>query len=204
MTLLFISFLALFFYFSSPEEQGSEIDIVQLKLSATQRLPSELAPRKKIHPPKIVVAEVKKPEANELTERLDEASQVSELPEDDYAYDDEQLTHEEEIPWDEIREGWRSHLRDLLYDLDPQNGEAIFSAYQAESNAFEAEMESLTQNQSGDMDILLGQLENRHEEKLKDILGPYYRDVTDHHQQYNSSIQYLNRSPNNFQVGVSL
>lgn len=202
ITVLFISFLALFYYFRPSEEQVGEIDIVQLKLSATKRAPSELAP-KKAALPKITQLTETAPEES-FVPKMDDEARVSDTPEDDLAYDDEQLSHEDEIPWDEIRSGWRSHLKDLLYDLDPENGEAIFSAYQAESNAFDAEMENLTQAQSGDMDMLLGQLENRHEEKLKEILGPYYREVTDHHQQYNSSIQYLNRSPNNYQVGVSL
>lgn len=183
----------------------NEIDIVQIKQSATQRLPSKLAPKKTIAPPpapkKVEVSRTD----DSLISRIEDEARVSEVPEDDYAYNDEdQLTHADDVPWEEINTAWRGHLRDLLNDLDPDQGEAIFAAYEAEKSAFKSELEALNPSKTQDSDMILGQLEVRHEEKLKEILGQYFSEITDHHQQFIRSIQYLNRSPSNIQIGVAL
>lgn len=204
ISLLFLGFLTVFYFFRPAEEKVNETDIVQIKLSATKRLPSNSAPKKLAPPPATKPVVVTKSD-DSVASRIEDEARVSEVPENDYAYNDEdQLTHEDDVPWEEISTAWRSHLRDLLSELDPESGESIYAAYEAEKSAFRAEMEALAPSKSQDADMILGQLEVRHEEKLKEILGQYYSEITDHHQQFIRSIQYLNRSPNGHQIGVAL
>lgn len=202
MTALCLSFLALYYWFSPSEKAESEIDIVEIKQSATKRALPVSEPVKLAPPP----AEVNSGRSlGLLSDRMANEARVAEPPEpDDSYYDDQELAHHEEIPWDEIRSGWRDQLKEMLFEMDPVNGESIYASYQAETNAYESELENLAQSQSSETDYLMGELEARHHEKLRQIFGPYYRDVTDQHSHYNSSIQHLNRSPNSYQVGVSL
>ena len=206
MTILCLSFLALYYWLSPEEKAVSEIDIVEIKQSATRRSLPEPEPVKLAPPPKIIETASRGVDSSSLIEeRAADEYRVSDLPQtDDDYYEDDQLVHQDEVPWDEIRAGWRDQLKEMLYELDPVNGESIYAAYQAETNAYESELENITGTQTPETEYLMGELEARHQEKLRQIFGPYYRDVTDQHSHYNSSIQHLNRSPNSYQVGVSL
>jgi hypothetical protein len=206
MTILCLSFLAFYYWLSPSEKVESEIDIIEIKQSATKRALPEVAPAKLAPPPpKVERAERGIKTSEILQDRLADEAMVSDLPRDDEAYfDQDELVHHDEIPWDEFRAGWRDQLKELLFELDPVNGESIYSAYQAETNAFETELENLAQSQHTDSEYLMGELEARHHEKLRQIFGPFYRDVIDQHSHYNSSLQHLSRSPNSYAVGVAL
>ncbi len=205
MTILCLSFLAFYYWLSPSEKVESEIDIVEIKQSATKRAFSEPAPVKIAPPPKIIKTASREIDSEIVDDRAADDYRVSDLAQNDEDYfDQDQLVHQEELPWDEMRAGWRDQLKEMLYELDPENGESIYAAYQAETNAYESELEQLAQSQSTETDYLMGELEARHHEKLRQIFGPYYRDVTDQHSHYNSSLQHLNRSPNSYQVGVAL
>lgn len=206
MTILCLSFLALYYWLSPEEKAVSEIDIVEIKQSATKRAHPVTEPVKLAPPPKIIETAERRIGAEEpLKDRIADEYRVSDLPRDDEDYyDQDQLVHQDEVPWDEIRDGWRDQLKEMLFELDPVNGESIYAAYQAETNAYESELENISQSQTAESEYLMGELEARHQEKLRQIFGPYYRDVTDQHSHYNSSIQHLNRSPNSYAVGVSL
>ena len=193
---LFALTLTALYFFNQKERPVSNLDVVKLKMSAIQRLPTATAKP----------ALVQQTEANVLDESLSEESHVSALPDSEEVSEVENEDDEyenSEVPWEEIKTGWRDHLHNTLSDLDPENGEDIYNAYLAENNNYEAEMAKLEMNTSDDVQTLMGQLESRHEEKLKEILGKHYQEVTDQHQQYNSSIQHSNRS-GKYEVGVSL
>lgn len=195
---LFAITLTALYFFNQKERPVSNLDVVKLKMSAIQRLPTATS--------KPLDA---KSESNLLDENLTEESHVSALPDSDEEEAVAEVENEDdeyenaEVPWEELKTGWRDHLHNTLSDIDPENGEDIYNAYLAENNNYEAEMAKLEMNTSDDVQTLMGQLESRHEEKLKEILGKHYQEVTDQHQQYNSSIQHTNRS-GKYEVGVSL
>lgn len=201
MVVLFIFFFGLFHYFSTPEQPAdpSEIDSIKVKMSATKRTPSQILPRAAL--PKLAEAPVQ-------TELIEEDDQVQEEPTEHYD-DEDQLAHVEEIPWNDIKAGWKESLQEYLGQLDPVYGEDIYKAYQEENSSYESEIEAITRagEENGadpqEIDHLVGQLEVKHEQRLKDIFGHYYKEVTDFHHQYNTSLEYYSRTPGS-RIGVSL
>ncbi len=192
---------AAFIYHLLPEpDAGPQIDQIKTKMAAARVRPDE-----------------EKPTIHRVTAALVEEAPISEVnsvsdiaPTEEITPDGNEIAHVDEVPWEDLKSGWRNDLKDFLIEADPDQGEEIFTAYLEESESFEAEVDSLSKEaeKAGkesrqDFETLIGQLEVRHEEKLKEILGPFYSDVTDRHQQYNTSIQYLNRSDADI-VGVSL
>ncbi len=182
-------------------EAGPQIDEIRTKMAAARMRPDEGKPSLHRITAALVEDEPVKKEVNIISENAVTA---------ELEPDSAELAHTEEVPWEEIKAGWRNDLRDFLIDTDPERGEEIFNAYMEESDSFETEVDALAKEaeKAGieakqDFENVIGQLEVRHEEKLKEILGNYYSEVTDRHQQYNTSIQYLNRSDADI-VGVSL
>ncbi len=190
-----------FIYQILPQPEGvPEIDQIKTKMAAARSRPDEVRPA--VH--RITAGVVNENVEAEVSTISDSA--VTE----DLGPDSAALAHTDEIPWEDLKQGWRTDLKDFLLDTDPENGEEIFNAYMEETESFEAEIDALSKeaDKAGkearqDFENLIGQLEVRHEEKLKEVLGNYYSEVTDRHQQYNASIQYMNRSDADI-VGVSL
>lgn len=192
-----------FIYQILPQPEGvPQIDQIRTKMAAARASRPEEEVRPALHR---ITAALDEEKAPVVVNQISENAVTAELQPDET-----ELAHTEEIPWEDIKSGWRNDLRDFLIDVDSERGEEIFSAYMEESETFEAEVDALSKeaekagNESKqDFENLIGQLEVRHEERLKEILGNYYSEVTDRHQQYNNSIQYLNRSEADM-VGVSL
>lgn len=182
-------------------EAGPQIDEIRTRMAASRSRPDEARPA--LH--KIV--------SKQFIESSNDAviSTVSDNAVTEEDNSETELAHSEEIPWEEIRNGWRTDLKEFLIESDPDRGEEIFSAYMEESESFEAEIDALNKEAEkagkeakNDFETLIGQLEVRHEEKLKEILGNYYSEVTDRHQQYNASLDQYNHSDEQVSVGVSL
>lgn len=183
-------------------EEGPQIDEIRTRMAASRSRPEDVRPAVQ----HVVrewprTGETPKEEIHTISE-----SAVTE----EFLPENTDIARVEEVPWEDLKAGWRSDLKDFLIDSDPFRGEEIYSAYLEEAESFEAEIDALSKeadkagNESKqDFETLIGQLEVRHEEKLKEIFGSYYSEVTDRHQQYNSSIQYQNRSEADV-VGVAL
>ena len=179
-------------------EAGPQIDEIRTRMAASRARPDEVRPAlHTIRPAQLEESEavVSTVSENAVTEEYE--------PETEFAEADN-------VPWEDIKSGWRTDLKEFLIEADPDNGEAIFTAYMEESESFEAEIDALNKEaeKAGkeakhDFDTLIGQLEVRHEEKLKEILGNYYSEVTDRHDQYNASLEHLSHSEG-ASVGVSL
>lgn len=190
---------AAFVYNFLPGPEGvPQIDQIKTKMAAARSRPD--ARPMAIHHVNAFVAD----DNNRSISTVSDSAITEELS------DGSELAHTDEVPWEDIKQGWRSDLKDFLVEADPENGEEIYNAYMEESESFEAEVDALSKeaDKAGkdsrqDFETLIGQLEVKHEEKLKEILGSHYSEVTDRHQQYNSSIQYMNRSEADI-VGVSL
>lgn len=192
---------AAFIYNILPQPEGlTQIDQIKTKMAAARGRPD--VTQSAIH--RVSASIVQEPVVTEAP-TISENAAVSEIEPNG-----SEIAHIDEVPWDEIKQGWKNDLKEFLMEVDPDNGEEIYNAYQEESESFEAEIDSLSREAEKaakeakqDFETLIGQLEVKHEEKLKEILGAYYSDVTDRHQQYNSSIQYMTRSDADI-VGVSL
>ncbi len=192
---------AAFIYNILPQPEGlTQIDQIKTKMAAARGRP-DIA-QSAIH--RVSASLVSEPVVSEAP-AISENAAISEIEPNG-----SEIAHIDEVPWDEIKQGWKNDLKEFLMEVDPDHGEEIYNAYQEESESFEAEIDSLSREAEKaakeakqDFETLIGQLEVKHEEKLKEILGAYYSDVTDRHQQYNSSIQYMNRSDADI-VGVSL
>lgn len=183
-------------------EAGPQIDEIRTRMAASRARPDES--RTAIH--KVSSAGFLEPTSNDavISTVSENAVTEEEGPESDLAQNDE-------VPWEDIRNGWRTDLKEFLIESDPDRGEEIFTAYMEESESFEAEIDALNKEADkagkeakGDFETLIGQLEVRHEEKLKEILGNYYSDVTDRHQQYNASLDQYSNGDQHSTVGVSL
>ena len=192
---------AAFIYNILPQPEGvTQIDQIKTKMAAARGRPDESVSA--IH--RVSASLVADPLVTE-SPAVSENAVVSEIEPDG-----SEIAHVDEVPWDEIKLGWKNDLKEFLMEVDPDHGEETYNAYLEESESFEAEIDSLSREaeKAGkearqDFETLIGQLEVKHEEKLKEILGAHYSDVTDRHQQYNASIQYMNRSDADI-VGVSL
>jgi hypothetical protein len=190
-----------FIYQILPQPEGEpQIDQIRTRMAAARSRPDEVKPS--LH--RITAALVEEQPESEVNS-ISENAVTAELEPDTT-----ELAHADDVPWEDIKTGWRNDLRDFLIDTDSERGEEIYNAYLEESESFEAEIDALAKEQEKagieakqDFENVIGQLEVRHEEKLKEILGNFYSEVTDRHQQYNTSIQYLNRSDADI-VGVSL
>ncbi|MFL5783940.1 MAG: hypothetical protein ACJ76H_04960 [Bacteriovoracaceae bacterium] len=193
---------AAFIYHLLPEpESTSQIDQIKVRMAANRHQPA--APEAAVH--RITAALVQDNTQNEIeTVAVSDEAVTSEIEPNEVAQTDE-------MPLDELKQGWRSDLKEYLVEVDPDNGEEIYTSYMEEADSYEAEIDALAKeaDKAGkeskqDFETLIGQLEVKHEEKLKEILGSHYSDVTDRHQQYNNSLQYMNPSETEPLVGVSL
>lgn len=193
---------AAFIYNILPQpEAGPQIDEIRTRMAASRTRPDEVA-RPAIHE---VAAAIVEEAPAERKIAISEEAAVTEIEPDG-----SEIAYADEVPWEEIKQGWKNDLKNFLLDADPYRGEEIYNAYLEESDSFEAEVDALNKESEKagaeakqDFETLIGQLEVRHEEKLKEILGNFYSEVTDRHVQYNNSIQYMNRSDADI-VGVAL
>ncbi len=177
MRILFLTILIAFpvYLFTHEEEVVKpEIDSIKIKLSGidrTERILTVKAP--------VVVPENASQEVIEVEPEIGEASETD-------------LEHVEEIELSDIEEGWNNELKDMLSRLEPAEGEAIHKSYLAEQESYQAELDALlnekqqktTDEAALEIEHLIGQLDQRHQEKLKEILGAHYEAVRDHYEDF--------------------
>lgn len=172
---LTILFLAPLYYFQHNEvPESPEIDSVKLKMGAPKRAPAEKKASQILAAP----APVKGVEVVEQPELL------TDTPEDG-----------EEVHWNDLEEGWNTELKDMLGRLEPADGEEIYKNYMKEQETYQTELEALMnekQQKTSDeaaleIDQLIVQLDNKHQDRLKDILGAHYEAVRDQYQQFMDS-----------------
>lgn len=126
-------------------------------------------------------------------------------------YDEDDLS---QLPWDDIEEGWKTHLKEFLVSVDPDKADEMFAAYMEEKKKY-VERVDFTDQESGEegvaaasSDILPeqdgkeGEIERMHGENLKEIFGDHYSQIQSLHQEYVDSVQYLNRSSVKFSISL--
>lgn len=186
--LLTILFVSSFYYFSAGDKTKSpQIDSVKLKMGAPERAEERILTVEK---PQKIPASIT-PEAASASESDEErGSEVSSTQEDENVNED--LEHVQEVQWTELEEGWNNELKEMLSRLEPREGEAMHSSYLSEQESYQAELDSLLnekQQKSSyeagrEIDQLISQLDYKHQEKLKNILGAHYEAVRDHYEYF--------------------
>lgn len=111
------------------------------------------------------------------------------------------VKHEEiaHLSWKDLDQQWNFELKELLDRLEPLESEGIHKAYVSEVESYKAEMEALINErqfkasnlQEHDVDQLIGQLDERHEESLREIFGAHYEAIKDHYNYYMEANQAL-------------
>lgn len=199
-------FICLFLHFNSKKEKEvtTKVDSLSFKQSAAKEVVTEQSP-----PEKAPVQETKK--EVKIAERSPGfVDEVENETQEDFA--DEMA----QIPWSEIEEGWRTHLKEFLLSTDPNKGEEMFSAYLGATQKYsqrvdyyeeptvaesiddgEDNVDPLAALDEGSFDP-----ESAHKENLREIFGELYPQVETLHQEYVESIQYLNRS--SAEISISL
>jgi len=198
-------FICLFLHFNKREEKITKIDSLSMKQSAAKVIPDKTtpaAPVVKVVEPKIEV---------QKTAKKNNFPEETELDTEEYTAEDMA-----QIPWAEIEEGWRNHLKEFLLSADPYKGEEIFSAYLGATQKYsqrvdyveDEDMTFVEEDSSVQADPLVGLDDNSydpeasHTNTLKDIFGDLYPQVEALHKEYVESIQYLNRS--SAEISISL
>ena len=124
-------------------------------------------------------------------------------------FDEDDLS---QLPWDDIEEGWKTHLKEFLVSVDPEKAEDMYSAYLEEKKKYVERVDFTDQDEAVETaasseplvehDANEGELERTHTENLKEIFGDNYSKVESLHQEYVESVQYLNRSSVKFSISL--
>lgn len=184
---LTILFVISFYYFWPREEKTAaitlpKIDSVKLKMGAPNRAE------------RILTVEPKKVEEVPVAEATPEVNESERTPALDVSATEEteEVEQVEEVAWTESESAWNTELKDILYRLEPQEGENLHKAYIGERESFLSEIENLMnekqQKSSPDavqeIEQMITGLEEKHEAKLKEILGSNYEAVRDQYDSY--------------------
>lgn len=205
-TLILIGFFAcLYLHFQKQDAVVEQLDVLSTKQSAL----------KKMEQPKVelpAITHIQTPtqnnENNDSVQMITDADVGEEYSEDDLS----------QLPWDDIEEGWKTHLKDYLVSVDPEKAEEMFSAYMEEkkkyvervdfSDAESGVTEDASAPATASSDPLVehegkeGDLESSHTANLKEIFGDHYSHIESLHKEYVDSVQYLNRSSVKFSISL--
>ena len=183
LTLTILFFSAIYYLNQEPSVSDSDADTLIIKQSAPDRAERILTVEK----PKSL------PESDEVVSDLEESqsSKEDELSEET-TDTEENLDGAEEVQISEIEEGWNSELKSMLNRLEPVDGDNIHKTYLEEQQNYQSMLDNLmndkelkTSNEATlEVDQLITQLDQKHQERLKEILGPHYEAIRDHYEEY--------------------
>lgn len=179
------------YYFLTKEETKimPEIDSVKLKMSANDRDRTERILT--VDKPKLNAEESSAASSSEDSSSQESEGEVSSGAEHG------DLEHVEEVQLNDLEEGWNNELKEMLGRLEPAEGENIHKAYLSEQESYQAEMDALmsekqqktTEEASLEVEQLIGQLDQKHQEKLKEIFGAHYEAVRDGYETFMDSAE---------------
>jgi hypothetical protein len=176
-----ILFLTPLYLLNRGEVPTAEVDSLKIKVSAPDRAERILTVEKPVAVDPEEPAQV--PPQSEMIQSANSESE-SEA--------DTETDESEEVQISDLEEAWSGELKQMLNRLEPVEGDAIHKAYQMEQESYQVTLESLmsekqlkTSKEAGqEMEQLINQLEVKHQEKLKSILGAHYEAVRDHYDDY--------------------
>jgi hypothetical protein len=179
LTFLFLG--SYYFFFPKEKKAVPEIDSIKLKVSAPERAERILT----VKEPKFELASEPSSEADASeTPAPEEGPSLAEPKEED-------LEHVEEVQWGELEDSWNSELKDVLSRLEPVEADNIHKAYLTEQENYQAELDALMnalneKDSKGKLEVdqLIGELEEKHEAKLREIFGAHYEAIQDHYHEF--------------------
>jgi hypothetical protein len=200
-TLIILSFFAcIYLHFQSKESVVHHLDTLSTKQSSIKNI----VPQKLQLPSNsdIKVTSNNSVSSNFVSSDADQLIAEGDVQED---YDEDDLS---QLPWDDIEEGWKTHLKEFLVNADPEKADDMFNAYMEEKKKYVERVDFTDQEGTSDAGPAIeedgkeGELERLHAENLKDIFGDNYSKVESLHQEYVESVQYLNRSSVKFSISL--
>ena len=184
-------FTGLLYTFVPKPEPVVQIDEIKSKVSAIKR-----APLPKVEEP------IQEMEGGPVAQET-EAPLMAESPSpEEESTSSEDSSESQSVPWNELEQGWFAELKDQLVRLDPEEGEAIYSSYMSEKEKYQTEVDAiykeranLTQKEAAlEFDAIMSEIDRKHEERLKEILGRHFDEVMTRQEEYLESMQYLSHS----------
>jgi len=180
-----------------------QLDTLSTKLSSSRKLTSQSK-----MPSAVTHIQSEQVETEELTAEEISTAELNETE----AYGEDDLS---QLPWDDIEEGWKTHLKDFLVSVEPEKAEEMFAAYLEEKKKY-VERVDFSESETGvaketpaavsepvvESEGKEGELERIHNENLKDIFGGHHSQVESLHKEYVDSVQYLNRSSVKFSISL--
>ena len=201
-TMVILSLVAcIYLHFRSKEAEVVQLDTLSFKQSSI----------KKIASPKIELPVVTLPTNAVAVSGFVESDNDPMITQADVTeeFDEDDLS---QLPWDDIEEGWKNHLKEFLVSVDPEKAEEMYSAYLEEKKKYVervdfTDQDGAVENEASsdplvEHDANEGELERTHNENLKEIFGDNYSKVESLHQEYVESVQYLNRSSVKFSISL--
>lgn len=204
-TLILIGFFAcLYLHFQKQDAVVEQLDVLSTKQAALKKMPQP-----KVELP--TITHIQTPTQDNTSN--DSVQMITEADVEDYQEDD--LS---QLPWDDIEEGWKTHLKDYLTSVEPEKADEMFSAYMEEKKKY-VERVDFSDSETGvtedasvaatassdplvEHDGKEGDLERSHQDNLKEIFGDHYSQIESLHKEYVDSVQYLNRSSVKFSISL--
>jgi hypothetical protein len=179
------------YYFLTKEDPKivPEIDLIKLKMSASTRHrqgPIVPVEETKLLPGKLsAITSVPENLSNKPQVEVNRVTHISDLE------------HVEEVELSDVEEGWNNELKEMLNRLEPADGETIHKAYISQQESYQAELDALlsekqqktTDDALQEVEQLISQIDQKHQEKLKEILGAHYEAVRDGYETYMESAE---------------
>ena len=200
-TLIILSFfVCIYLHFQSKKTEEHQIDTLSTKQSSIKKIAPVTA-----QPPSVSnnqLASNNPVSSHFVSSDSDQLIAEGDIQED---YDEDDLS---QLPWDDIEEGWKTHLKEFLVNADPEKADDMFKAYMEEKKKYVERVDFTDQEATADAEPSIeedgkeGELERLHAENLKDIFGDNYSKVESLHQEYVESVQYLNRSSVKFSISL--
>jgi hypothetical protein len=193
-------FTGLLYTFMPRPEPVVHIDEIKSKVSAIKRTPKPIVEES--------VQEMEIVESDQEPETADSRDTASE--------DESAQTREPEgnlnVPWNELEQGWFAELKDQLIRLDPEEGEAIYGSYMNEKEKYQTEVDAIYKERSNltekdaalEFDAIMSEIDRKHEERLKEILGRHFEEVSTRQQEYLESMQYLSHGSDETEIATPL
>jgi hypothetical protein len=157
-----------------------KLDQIKLKISAPARVdrlltaPQAVSTKSALQNTENALAPESSEDSNEESENL-------------YAENDQ---IEEVAVGVDPEKGWEIELKNSLNSLEPESGEEIFSAYVSLTESYQSELDDLIKNnqKNPDLEELIDDLENKHEEKIKEIFGRHYEELKNRQSEYQDAL----------------
>lgn len=181
--ILTILFVAPLYYFNQDEKVSSSevsIDSVKVKMGAPKR-------------------EVETVKAPTRTPSQEPKPQVIENSENQVGHvEEEEPSHFQELSSNDLEADWNVELKDMLSRLEPAESEQIYKTYISQMESYQAELDSLlnekeqksTDEETIEIEQSIAQLDQNHQNRLKEILGAHYEAVRDHYSDFVEASQY--------------